>query len=50
MGAGFRYYQSAKSLTTPTYCSVQPRLVTSAVWEPTVGTADGDIEDKVERY
>ena len=33
---------------TPTDRSVQPRLVASAVWEPTVGAAHSDIENKIE--
>ena len=38
-----------KKKKTRTDCSVQPRLVTIAVGEPTVRTADGNIENKVER-
>jgi hypothetical protein len=32
----------------PTDRSVQPGLVASAVWEPTVGAAHSDVENKIE--
>jgi hypothetical protein len=35
---------------TRTEVSVEPRLVTSAVREPTVRAADSNVENKVERY
>ena len=32
-----------------TVCSVQPWLVTHAVWEPAVCATDGHVENEVER-
>lgn len=34
----------------PTDRSIQPRLIPSAIREPAVSAADGNIENKVERY
>lgn len=49
--AGNESFSNPPSLRVkPTDRPVQPRLVSSAIREPTVGAADGDIENKVECY
>jgi hypothetical protein len=39
-----------KSIVERTERSIQPRLVSSAIREPPISAADGNIENKVECY
>jgi hypothetical protein len=44
------YRRTQEVKITPTDCSVEPWLVASVVREPTIRSANSDIENKVERY